>query len=309
MKVTFWGVRGSIPAPGPETVKVGGNTSCTEIRTPDGDLLILDAGTGIRPLGLHLSQIPRCRLIGHIFLSHTHWDHIQGLPFFEPAHRRGNRFTILGEKRVNERLEQVLAAQYMDTYLPFSLREMQADILIKEMQDGETVLLGENTSVTALRGEHPGGVFVYRLCWHDCCVVYATDVRHPSDGLDTALIHLARGADLLIHDAHFTPEQVRAYPHFGHSSWLQAVKVAQAARVKRLALFHHRPTASDEELQEVERRAQEIFPPAFISREGFSLDLLASAASQTARPGSSRLTSGLSSGTVAANDKPVRIYE
>jgi phosphoribosyl 1,2-cyclic phosphodiesterase len=102
MKVTFWGVRGFIPIPGPETVRVVGNTSCVEGLTSDGDLLILDAGTGIRSLGLRLLEQPLERIIDDIFLSHTHWDHIQGLPFFEPAFRRGNRFVILGEKRVDE---------------------------------------------------------------------------------------------------------------------------------------------------------------------------------------------------------------
>jgi len=273
MKVTFWGVRGSIPTPGPETVRVGGNTSCVEVCTPDDDLIILDAGTGIRPLGLSLQARYKDRVIGHIFLSHTHWDHIQGLPFFSPARRRGNRFTILGEKRVDERLDRVLAGQYMDTYLPFSLREMDADILVKEVRDGETVVLGEHTLVTAQRMDHPGGCFSYRIRWHDLAVVYATDLRHPAGALDERLIEFSRGADLLIHDAHFTPEEIQRFPDWGHSSWGQAIAVAEAADVKRLALFHYNPTATDEVLEALEKKLQTKHPYIFLSREGLTVHL------------------------------------
>ena len=280
MQVTFWGVRGSIPTPGKDTVRIGGNTPCVEVRTVEGDLLILDAGTGIRPLGLALEARHAERTIGHLFLSHTHWDHIQGLPFFAPARRRGNRFTIIGARRMNERLERVLAGQYMDTYLPFSLREMEADILIKEIQDGETVVLGEHTLVTARRLDHPGGVFAYRIRCGDLAVVYATDLRHPSAGIDERLVELAQGADLLIHDAHFGPEDAVSYPHWGHSSWLQAIAVAEAAQVRRLALFHFSPNDSDDALEELERRAQARFPHAFLSREGMTLDLRAGRISQ-----------------------------
>jgi len=273
MEVTFWGVRGSIPTPGPETVRIGGNTSCVEVRTPDGDLLILDAGTGIRPLGLALQARCEERVIGHIFLSHTHWDHIQGLPFFPPARRRGNRFTILGEKRVDERLERVLAWQYMDTYLPFALKEMEADILIKEIRDGETVVLGEHTLVTAQRIDHPGGSFAYRIRWHGLSVVYATDLRHPPTGLDEQLIELAHEANLLIHDAHFSPEEAQRFPDWGHSSWGQAIAFAEAAHVGQLALFHYSPSATDDMLEGLEKELQVEHPHIFLSREGLTVRL------------------------------------
>jgi phosphoribosyl 1,2-cyclic phosphodiesterase len=274
MKVTFWGVRGSVPTPGPETARIGGNTPCVEVRTPDGDLLILDAGTGIRPLGLALLRQSSERIVGHIFLSHTHWDHIQGLPFFDPARGRGNRFTILGEKRVNERLEHVLAGQYLDTYLPFSLSEMEADLLIKEIQDGETVVIGEHTLVTARRLAHPGGVFAYRIDWRDVAIVYATDLRHFSGLLDERLVELAQNADLLIHDAQFLSDEEVRYPHWGHSTWIEAIQAAEAAEVGRLAFFHYSPSASDDALEDLERRAKERFPGAFLSREGQTIDLL-----------------------------------
>lgn len=273
MKVTFWGVRGTIPSPGKETVHLGGNTPCVEVYTPDGDLLILDAGTGIRPLGRSLQNRFPERIVGHIFLSHTHWDHIQGLPFFLPARKRGNRFTILGEKRVDERLEHILAGQYLDTYLPFSLAEMEADILIKEIRDGETVVVGEHTLVKACRLDHPGGVFAYRISWQRRTLVYATDLRHLPDALDKRLVELAREADLLIHDAHFSPEEALLYPDWGHSSWLQAVEAARAARVRRLALFHYSPDATDAGMEAVLEKARDRFPETFLSREQESIDL------------------------------------
>ncbi len=271
MNVTFWGVRGSIPTPGPETVRIGGNTPCVQVTTPDGDLVILDAGTGIRLLGKALLQRPPRRIIGHIFLSHTHWDHIQGLPFFAPARRRGNRFTILGGRRVNERLEHVLAGQYLDTYLPFSLREMEADILIKELRNGETLVLGEHTLVTARKMDHPGGVFAYRVRWRDRVVVYATDLQHPAGGVAPALVELAAGADLLIHDAHFVDSN--DMPDWGHSSWSKAIEVARAAGVRRLALFHHSPDSDDDMLERREREAQADFSALLLSREGETLAL------------------------------------
>jgi phosphoribosyl 1,2-cyclic phosphodiesterase len=280
MEVTFWGVRGSIPTPGIETVRIGGNTSCVEVRTSDGDLVILDAGTGIRPLGLALQENCEDRIIGHIFLSHTHWDHIQGLPFFVPARRRGNRFTILGEKRVDERLERVLAGQYMDTYLPFSLKEMDADILVKEIRDGETIVLGEHTLVTARRLDHPGGVFAYRIRSRGISLVYATDLRHPAGALDERLLEFTRGADLLIHDAHFSPDEVLRFPGWGHSSWGQAVEVAETAEVKQLALFHYSPTSTDDMLEALEKQLQLRFPQTFLSREGLTVHLASPSAEQ-----------------------------
>ena len=155
MKVRFWGVRGSIPVPGPDTVRVGGNTPCVEVQTTDREVIILDAGTGIRLLGLDLVRRPVERLICVLLFSHTHWDHIQGLPFFPPARLQNSRLTILGERRVDRRLDHILAGQMVDAYLPFALSDLQADLLIKEVHDGEKVVVGNETTVFSRQLQHP----------------------------------------------------------------------------------------------------------------------------------------------------------
>ncbi|MCR4407908.1 MAG: MBL fold metallo-hydrolase [Anaerolineae bacterium] len=273
MKIRFWGVRGGVPVPGPDTVRVGGNTPCVEVRTPDGDLIILDAGSGIRLLGLALQREFPERLICAILISHTHLDHIQGFPFFAPARQRHNRIAIFGEKRFDEHLEQILAGQMRAVYLPFALDDMDADILIKEMRDGETLVIGNNTLVDVRRLEHPGGVFGFRITHGSAVLTYATDVGHGPSGLDQRVVDLARSADLLIHDAQFSSEQKAKYWDWGHSSWEDAVHVALAAGVKRLALFHHDMLADDDQLEEVERQAQALFPGAFIAYEGLEIVL------------------------------------
>ena len=273
MKVKFWGVRGSIPVPGPNTVHVGGNTLCVEIRTADREVIILDAGTGIRLLGLDLARRADSRLLAVLLFSHTHWDHIQGLPYFLPARTKHNRVVILGERRVGRRLEQVLAGQMSDAYLPFTLDDLYADLLIKEVHDGERIVLGDRTTAIARRLPHPGGVFGYRITSQGKTTVYASDVNHPPGGLDPVVLELAQDADLLIHDAQFTPEEKAARPGWGHSSWLEAVQVAQAANVQNLALIHHDPDHSDDELQAIERLAQEAFPSTFLAREGVELSV------------------------------------
>lgn len=271
LAIRFWGVRGSIPVPGPGTVRSGGNTPCVEIQYVGRETLILDAGTGIRLLGLDLDRRPRERLVAVLLFSHTHWDHIQGFPFFSPARMRNNRLVILGGRRVGPHLEQVLAGQMSDAYLPFTLDDLRADVLIKEAVDGEKLVIGDTISVLPRRLNHPGGVFGYRISRRGKVVVYASDVSHPQEGLDERVVELAQGADLLIHDAQFTPEERRQRPDWGHSSWEEAVEVAIQAGVRRLALFHHDPMHDDDQLDEIERQAQARFAGAFLAREGMEV--------------------------------------
>jgi len=230
-------------------------------------VIILDAGTGIRLLGLDLAQRSLERLIVVLLFSHTHWDHIQGLPFFTPARLRQNRLVILGERRVDRQLEQILAGQMIDAYLPFTLEDLHADLLVKEVHDGERIVVGNVTSILPKRLLHPGGVFGYRISCGDKSIVYASDVSHPVDGVDPDLVELARGTDLLIHDAQFTPKERRQHPDWGHSSWTEAVQVAQEANVGQLALYHHDPLHTDDELEEIERQAQARFPATVLARE------------------------------------------
>ncbi len=273
MKVRFWGVRGSIPVPGPDTVRIGGNTPCVEVQTADREVIILDAGTGIRLLGLDLAQRSMERLMAVLLFSHTHWDHIQGLPFFSPPRVRPNRLVILGEQRVDKRLEQILADQMADAYLPFTLDDLNADLLIKEVYDGEKIVVGNATSILPRRLLHPGGVFGYRITCQNSTVVYASDVSHPTGGPGTNMLELAQDADLLIHDAQFTPEEKQERPNWGHSSWIEAIQAAQQANVRRLVLFHHDPMHTDDQLEEIERQAQALFSATLLAREGMEVTL------------------------------------
>jgi phosphoribosyl 1,2-cyclic phosphodiesterase len=273
MKVRFWGVRGSIPVPGPTTVRVGGNTPCVEVETGDREILVLDAGTGIRLLGLDIAQRSLDRLIAVLLFSHTHWDHIQGLPFFSPARSNRNRMVILGAHRVDRHLEQILAGQMVDAYLPFTLQDLHADLLIKEVHDGERIVVGNYTSVLPRKLLHPGGVFGYRITRRGKSVVYASDVNHPPGRLDPGLLALAEGTDLLIHDAQFTPEEKAELPDWGHSSWLEAVQAAKEAGARQLILFHHDPLHTDDELEAIEEQARALFPNCSLAREGMEVTL------------------------------------
>jgi phosphoribosyl 1,2-cyclic phosphodiesterase len=280
MRVIFWGVRGSIPAPGPETVRIGGNTSCVEVRAGKA-LLIFDGGTGLRLLGKKLtSEMP---IEAHIFFSHVHWDHIQGFPFFDPAFVPGNVINLYGGNNVSRTLEETLAGQMDHPSFPVHLAEMGAKMTFNDAQEGHVVELkagdGKVVRLTTTRGNHPNGVWLYRVDFEGKSIVYATDTEQR-DVADPALTRLAQGADVLIHDAQYTPEEYvgsagRGGPKtgWGHSTFEEAVRVAKAAGVKRLVLFHHDPMQSDADVFDKERRAKEIFADSLVAYEGLVLDV------------------------------------
>jgi len=272
MIVRFWGVRGGIPAPGPDTVRVGGNTPCVEVRTKDNQIIILDAGTGIRPLGDKIMQEYTGRAVATLLISHTHWDHIQGFPFFGMTRRRHNRIVIIGAKKIGRRLEEVMAGQVSEPYLPFGYGELEADLITKEISNNETFVIGEHTLVTARSGFHPGGVFMYRIEHHGHSVVYASDVGHPIGSFDEQLIDLAKNCDVLIHDAQFSDKEKMLHPDWGHSTWKEAAAVGKEANAKALILFHHNAWAKDDFLfNVVEKEAQAINPHAVLAYEGLEI--------------------------------------
>jgi phosphoribosyl 1,2-cyclic phosphodiesterase len=280
MRIRFWGVRGTIPAPGPDTVRLGGNTACIDVLTSDKQLIVIDAGSGIRRLGIALAEEYPGRIVGTILVSHTHWDHIQGFPFFEPLigpHSRQNRFVIVGQKRVGRQLENVLAGQIIEPYLPFAFKELAADIHVKEVSGGENVVIGDDTIIRVAELRHPGGCLGFRIENNDLVFAYCTDSSHADGQLTENVLELARGADLLVHDAQYSVDQREEFPDYGHSSWLEAVRVAVAAKVGCLALFHYDPNASDDYMESVLTKAREIFPRTILSQEGMELHLPVSA--------------------------------
>jgi len=273
MQITFWGVRGSIPAPGPSTVEIGGNTSCVEVRAGKA-ILIFDGGTGLRMLGKKL--LKETPITAHMFFSHVHWDHIQGFPFFEPAFVKGNEFHLYGGNNVSRTLAETLEGQMDQPNFPVDLGAMGAKVSFRDVPEGEAVEIddgsGGKVRVTNARGNHPQGVFAFRVEHKGKVVVYATDTEHYDGRLDDKLAALAKGADIFIYDAQYTPEEYSAKKGWGHSTFEEGVKLAKHSGVKRLVLFHHDPTQNDAAVHEKEKRAKALFPNVLAAYEGIVLD-------------------------------------
>ncbi len=299
MLVRFWGVRGSYPVPGPSTARYGGNTPCVEIQA-NGHYLILDAGTGIIGLGKKLMQeVPRSSNNGVVkavlLITHTHHDHIQGLPFFLPAHSGKGMLYIFGPAGVTGEFEDTLANAMLPPYSPVRLDEMRSVKVIRSLHESQAIVLSEDRPepwvynvyhdeeptgerqvlIRVMRSyAHPkGGTYIFRVEAAGKSVVFATDTEGYVGG-DTRLIGFSRGADLLIHDAQYTTEEYLD-PHspkqgYGHSTVDMAVGVAKAAEVKRLVLFHHDPDHDDAMIEAMEREARRTFPATDAAAEGKS---------------------------------------
>ncbi|MFE1748698.1 MBL fold metallo-hydrolase [Coleofasciculus sp. H7-2] len=273
--IHFWGVRGSIACPGPETVRYGGNTPCVEMRV-GGERLIFDGGTGLRVLGQSLlSQMP---VEAYMFFTHSHWDHIQGFPFFVPAFIKGNRFHIHGTVAPNgSTIEQRLRDQMLHPNFPVPLQIMGADLKFYDLPIGQKVQIGEITVENALLN-HPGEAVGYRVNWRGCAAAYVTDTEHSPARIDEKVLWLARNADVLIYDATYTDEEYDSPKSskvgWGHSTWQEAVKVARAAKVKKLVIFHHDPLHNDDFLDRVGEQVAQEFPEAMMAREGLSIQLV-----------------------------------
>lgn len=272
--VHFWGVRGSIACPGSETVRYGGNTSCVEMRV-GGSRLIFDGGTGLRVLGQTLlSQLP---VEAYLFFTHSHWDHIQGFPFFVPAFIPGNRFHIHGSVAPNgSTIKQRLNDQMLHPNFPVPLQVMGADLKFYNLKIGKPVKIGEIKVENALLN-HPGEAVGYRVNWRGHAAAYITDTEHFPDRMDENVLWLARNADVLIYDATYTNEEYHSPKSskvgWGHSTWEEAVKVAKAAKVKKLVIFHHDPLHNDEFLDRVGEQVAQEFPGSIMAREGLSIPL------------------------------------
>ena len=273
--LTFWGVRGSIPAPGLHTVTFGGNTSCVSVEYGE-HVVIFDAGSGLRRLGLYLLARPASPPItGSLFLTHTHWDHIQGLPFFTPAFAPENQFVIYGEARRRYPLVELMEEQIQHPFFPVEMQDLfRAHINFRELESGETVELAAPLRVTAVRLTHPNAALGYVLQLDALRVAYITDHEHPLEQLSPQVLEAVRGVDLLIHDAQYSRDEIRnGKQGWGHSAWEDVVHLALEAQVKQLFLFHHDPEATDEHLNERQFLAQQRFPPTFVAREGLKIPL------------------------------------
>ncbi len=270
MKARFWGTRGSIPTPGKETVRYGGNTPCVEVRLRNGDLVILDAGTGIRSLGDALIAEGES-LKATIAITHPHWDHIQGFPFFKPAFISGNELTIIGGRSRTVTMREMIAYQMDKIYFPIQLNELKAKIRFLAIRE-ETIPVFDAT-LTSIFVNHPLFALGYRIDAGSHSLVYISDnepfdreVARSMKNVDRRIVQkymackgdpnqrifdFARGADVLIHDTTYTPEEYVSHVGWGHSHYLFSLKVADEAGVKKLVLFHHDQLHTDEKIDEI----------------------------------------------------------
>jgi anti-anti-sigma factor len=271
MVVKFWGTRGSIPSPEPDCMKYGGDTSCVSIHSSD-TTIILDAGTGIRKLGVSLLEDPSFSGKAYIFLSHSHWDHIQGFPFFKPAFIPGNEFYIHGAFKADQRLQTALKGQMGSIYFPVAIEDLQGSLKFIELIEEDTI--AGNLTVRSRALNHPGGCFGYRISDGTSIVTYCTDTEPRGEGTDEKVIELAQGSDVLIYDSQFTPEEYATNRKgWGHSTWQDAIKVAHEANVKKLVLFHHDPYHSDSQIDQMVSEAQVFFPNTIGASRGLELNL------------------------------------
>ncbi len=268
MEIEFWGVRGSLPAPGPDTSQFGGNTPCVEVRNgPSEPLVILDGGTGIRKLGMDILSKPDINEI-HVFFSHTHWDHIQGLPFFAPLFNPKYTIGLYGPVHYSKNLEETLSLQMEYTYFPVRVAELASNLKFHDISEQE-ISIGSGITVKTKYVNHPVICLSYRITCNGKSFVYLTDhepyrnLFADGDEIDReegrlvaqeqsrALIDFVAGADLLCIDAQYTPEEYATKIGWGHSSLDDAYKLAQDANVGEIVLFHHDPDRVDADLQKM----------------------------------------------------------
>lgn len=271
MRIKFWGVRGSVPSPQPENVRYGGNTSCVEVRL-NGSIYIFDCGTGFRLLGKQLAQeFAGKPLSAHVFVSHFHWDHIQGFPFFEPLYAAQNQFQFHCSNRTRS-LKQVMEEQMASPYFPVDLARMQARREFRDVEEGKISLDGVKLQTTWLN--HPQGCMGFRMETKDGVLVYATDNEPGDPVFDKNVRQLAAGADVLIYDAQYLPEEYEARRRgWGHSHWREAVNVVMESGAKELVLFHHDPAHSDFCIDKVVAEARNYYPRVRGAAEGMEIAL------------------------------------
>lgn len=288
MKFRFWGVRGSIPSPGADTVKYGGNTTCIEIRCDDNQLIILDAGTGIHMLGQSLLQ--EMPINAHIFITHTHWDHIQGLPFFLPIFMAGNRISLYGsvDPVTSEKINRALTVQLQYSYFPIQEAQLKAKIEYLTVSPGCPVMIG-NAKITPIILNHPVLNFGYRVDCDGRSVFFTGDFemqaniyrpdeddhrhfQHYINEKRSEIIRTMQGVDALIMDASYTSEEYATKHGWGHGTYDSAIDFACSAGARRLFLTHHEPTRTDDELDAIHLELQQKYPnldcQLHIAREG-----------------------------------------
>ncbi|MEN8722480.1 MAG: MBL fold metallo-hydrolase [Alphaproteobacteria bacterium] len=270
IKVKFWGVRGSVATPGNDYVEFGGNTSCVEVTCGDRRL-IFDAGTGIRQVGeQYFAQDIKS---ASIYLSHSHWDHINGFPFFDPGFAEGFAFDIwAGHLLPRHTIQDILAGQMTQPFFPVPIEIMKSNMTFHDFKAGETLDAGtdsdgEMITLKTIPLNHPNGATGYRVEYKGGVACYITDVEHIVGETDQVLVDFVHDADLMIYDSTYDDEDFADKISWGHSTWQEGIRIAKAANVKQLAVFHHDPKNNDEFMHGVEKKAKAVFDGAFVARE------------------------------------------
>jgi phosphoribosyl 1,2-cyclic phosphodiesterase len=297
MQVTFWGVRGSYPVPGPATIRYGGNTSCLEVQSSDGQRAIIDAGTGLRSLGQKLAGASKGNGRYDILLSHVHWDHIQGLPFFEPAYSKGTQISIHALRNAADELHHVIGGITRQEFFPISLDAAPAQFEFHEVQAAKEFRI-RDLRVLPIALNHPFGAVGYRIWSDETSLAYISDTapfgdllhkqyflagpEKPTDAdrqilakMRKDLIDGLRGTHTVVYDTHFLPEEYLRFPHYGHSTPEHALEIAAEVGVKRLVLYHHAPNHDDDVMDKIEAQYRErgsaLGIDVVAAREGMTL--------------------------------------
>lgn len=269
--VRFWGVRGSVATPGPDTVRYGGNTSCVEIWCGERRIVI-DAGTGIRMLGRKMISEGPTEF--DLLLSHTHLDHIEGLPFFPPAFAPGNVIRIwAGHLLPRITIEQALGQLMSAPLFPVPLDAFSNQAKYCDFRAGDALVLGPDIMVKTTMLDHPNHAVGYRIEYDGRSVCYISDTTHVPGQTNMNIVNLIQGADLVIYDSMFTESEFADRPDWGHSTWKEGARLAKLAGVKKLVLFHHEPSRTDQELDTLGQEAAGQLPGTIVAQEGATLDI------------------------------------
>jgi phosphoribosyl 1,2-cyclic phosphodiesterase len=271
--VKFWGVRGGIACPDAQTARYGGNTSCVEVRLGD-HIVIFDGGTGLRQLGNAILGSASSPVKADIFFTHFHMDHVCGLPFFGPCYIPSSQLRFWsGNSQAKRTTKQALEALMADPLFPVGLDEFKADIKFCDFLAGDTLRPDQEITLRTAPLQHPGGSTGYRLQYGEKSIAYITDTEHRPGELDTNVLSLADGADVMIYDCNYTDEEFPRYVGWGHSTWQQGVRLANESKVKTLVLFHHDPKHNDKLLDQIGVEAEKTRPGTLVGAEGLTLTL------------------------------------
>lgn len=270
IKVTFFGVRGSTPCAGPDHLRYGGHTSCIGIELDDR-LIILDAGSGISDASLLALNNPHKEVF--LLFSHVHLDHILGLPFFVPVWKKDMTVHILAGSVEPGGIHHFLSNTFTPPLFPIKFTDFPANIQCRNFKAGTTLELFTSLKIDTCALNHPNGAVGYRLNYKGNSVCYITDTEHSVGELDPSILDLIKGSDLVIYDSSYNDDNFTAHKGWGHSTWQEGIRLAKKANVKKLAIFHHDPSNTDDKMEVIEKLATQEWEGAFVAKQGESVVL------------------------------------